>query len=75
MKNEDPTNATFRAMRELVIAADPESLTATIQDAGIDPMELARTGRAVVARALARAAEESASARASDLHEGLSALL
>ena len=75
MKNEDRTNATFRAMRELVIAADPESLTAAIQDAGIDPMELARTGRAVVSRALARAAEESASTLASDLHEGLSALL
>ncbi|HEX6177130.1 MAG TPA: helix-turn-helix transcriptional regulator [Thermoanaerobaculia bacterium] len=75
MKNEDPTNATFRAMRELVIAADPESLTAAIQDAGIDPKELARSGRAVVARALARVAEESASTQASDLHEGLSALL
>lgn len=62
-------------MRELVIAADSESLTAAMQDTGIDPMELARTGRAIVARALARAAEESASTGASDLHEGLSVFL
>lgn len=75
MKNEDPTNATFRAMRELVIAADPESLTAAIQDAGIDPMDLARTGRAVVERALAHAADQTAPTEGSDLHEGLSALL
>src|SRR2546430_2303376 len=75
MKNEDPTNATFRAMRELVIAADSESLTAAIRDAGIDPMDLARTGRAMAARALAHAADELASTQASNLHEGLSALL
>jgi transcriptional regulator with XRE-family HTH domain len=74
MKN-DPTNRTFRAMRELVIAADPESLTAAIQDAGIDLMDLARTGRDVAERALARAAEESTSMQANDLHEALGALL
>jgi ribosome-binding protein aMBF1 (putative translation factor) len=75
MKNEDPTSGMFRAMRELVIAADSETLTGAIQDAGIDPKDLARTGRAVAARALAQAADELASAQVSDLHEGLSALI
>lgn len=75
MKDADPTNATYRAMRELVIAADAPSLSAAIREAGVDPVELARTGRAAVDNALARVAGEAESSQTGDLHQALSALL
>jgi transcriptional regulator with XRE-family HTH domain len=75
MKNGDATTAMFRAMREVVMNADSETLASAAKEAGIDPSELARAGRAAVDRAVAVAANEAADSDVGDLHEGLSALL
>ena len=75
MTNDDATAAMFRAMRELVLTADADSLASAVEELGIAPSDLARSGRAAADHARASAAAEFHAADAGNLHDGLRALL
>lgn len=75
MKSEDRMASIFYAMRELLLAADSESLATALDEAGIDPADFARAGRAAANRALAAAKRKASADDVGTLHEGLSVLL
>lgn len=75
MSKDDASAALFRAMRELVLTGDSQSLAAAMDEAGVDRVALVRAGRAAAARALDAVEQERKTSEAVELREGLSVLL
>lgn len=70
------TDTIFRTMREMLLEAPPEEVSALAQEAGFDPQQLAHAGRRLVESAIQQCKQDTTEDESVlFLHKGLNSLL